>query len=208
MIDASIPFRAGTAGAFSLADLAQQSQQLRHGEQAMQQRERALDQQDQQFQLQMQEHTARLSAAEREAATKGLEDIAAAVQWAQTPEQWAQVQQHYAQIDPQLATIPFEQREQVLIQTGHMADYLKATAEKFQAIEPGGSLFGISPTGDVREVVRANPGTAAPMAPVGGGVQEGATATNRQTGEKIIYRGGQWVPAGGGGGNAPGNFPQ
>jgi hypothetical protein len=63
MIDSSLPYRAGTAGAFSLADLAQQTQQLRHGEQAMQQRERALNQQDQQFQDQ--QHTQQL-AQERE----------------------------------------------------------------------------------------------------------------------------------------------
>lgn len=37
-------------------------------------------------------------------------------------------------------------------------------------------------------------------------VQEGATATNPQTGEKIIFRNGQWQAAGGGGGNATGGF--
>jgi hypothetical protein len=202
MIDASIPFRAGSAGQFSLADLAQQSQQLRHGEQAMQQRERALNQQDQQFQLEMQQHTARLSAAEREAAAKGLEDMAAAVQWADTPEKWSVVQQHLAQGHPELAGVQFGEREQVLIQTGQMANYLKANQEKFQAIEPGGSLFGISPTGDVREVVRANPGTAAPMAPVGGG-------ETRKTvgGKSYVNRNGQWfeeTAASNGSGGFPG----
>jgi hypothetical protein len=45
MIDSSLPYRAGTAGAFSLADLAQQTQQMRHGEQAMQQRQAVIDEQ-------------------------------------------------------------------------------------------------------------------------------------------------------------------
>lgn len=47
-----------------------------------------------------------------------------------------------------------------------------------------------------------------PWASPQGGVQEGRTATNPQTGEKLMFRGGQWVPAGGGGGNAPGGFPR
>lgn len=38
------------------------------------------------------------------------------------------------------------------------------------------------------------------------GAQEGATATNPQTGEKLMFRGGQWVPAGGGTGNGAGGF--
>lgn len=201
MIDASIPFRAGTTGILNLAELAQQSQQLRHGEQAMQQRDRALDQQDRSFDLQMQEHAARLDAAQREAAAKGLEDIAAAVQWAQTPEQWARVQQHYGQIDPRLASVPFEQREQVLITTGRMAEYLKNTQEKFQAIEPGGSLFGISPTGDVREVVRANPGTASPMAPVAEGEDRKSVG-----GRNFVKRNGQWFEETGAS-NSAGSFP-
>jgi hypothetical protein len=187
MIDSSIPLRAGMAGQFSLADLAQQSQQLRHGEQAMQQRERSLDQQDQQFQLQMQEHTARLSREEREAAQAGLKDMGGAVRWATTPQQWAVVQQHLAQHSPELAAVPFEQREQVLVQLGQMSDYLDATKEKFVAVDGGGSLAGISDNGTVREVIRANPGTAAPFAPVGGG-------ETRKTvgGKSYVNRNGQW----------------
>lgn len=37
-------------------------------------------------------------------------------------------------------------------------------------------------------------------------IREGATATNPQTGEKIQFRNGQWVPVGGGSGNATGGF--
>jgi hypothetical protein len=43
-------------------------------------------------------------------------------------------------------------------------------------------------------------------AQAGGGVEEGQTATNPQTGEKLMFRGGQWVPAGGGTGNGVGGF--
>jgi len=37
------------------------------------------------------------------------------------------------------------------------------------------------------------PGGGAPS-PASGGTREGATATNPQTGERVIYRGGQWQP--------------
>lgn len=37
--------------------------------------------------------------------------------------------------------------------------------------------------------------------------QEGATATNPKTGQKLMLKGGKWVPAGGGSGNATGGFP-
>lgn len=39
-----------------------------------------------------------------------------------------------------------------------------------------------------------------------GGVQEGATATNSQTGEKIVFRNGAWQPMGGSVGNGTGGF--
>jgi hypothetical protein len=37
-------------------------------------------------------------------------------------------------------------------------------------------------------------------------IQEGATATNPETNEKIIFRNGQWQPVGGGGGNVTSGF--
>lgn len=43
--------------------------------------------------------------------------------------------------------------------------------------------------------------------PEGGDLQDGATATNPQTGEKIQYRNGAWIPMGGASGNAGGGFP-
>ena len=206
-LDTRLPLLAAQGASVNLADIYAQSQQIRHGEQQMQQRERALDQQDQSFELQMQRHIAELGRDQREAAREGVKDLAAAVQWAKTPEQWAIVQQHYAQFDPELAQTPFEAREQALVALGQMGQYLENTAPEIRSIEAGGSLAAVDPrTGQPTFTVLPNPGGMQPGAPAGSAVQEGATATNPQTGEKIMFRGGQWVPMGGGGGNAPGNF--
>ena len=48
------------------------------------------------------------------------------------------------------------------------------------------------------------PNAMTPQAPTA--VQEGATATNSQTGEKIVFRNGAWQPAGGSVGNGTGGF--
>ena len=40
-----------------------------------------------------------------------------------------------------------------------------------------------------------------------GGTQDGATATNPKTGEKVVFRNGQWQPMGGGGSNVTNGFP-
>lgn len=75
--------------------------------------------------------------------------------------------------------------------------------------QPGGGVARYDPvTGRTEMVIVPNTGGyAAGAAAGGGGIQEGATATNPQTGEKIQFRGGQWVPMGGGsGGNVGGGF--
>jgi hypothetical protein len=198
-LDPSIPLRAAQAAQVNLADLFQQQQQRQMQQQAMQQRDREMSLRQRQFDLDERRHLDALDENQREAAREGLKDIAAAVQWADTPEKWAQVQQHYAQFDPQLGTVPFQSREQVLISTGQMAEYLENTAPKIQAIEPGGSLFSISPDGrNINELVRANPGTAAPLAPVD---------EDRKTvgGRNFVKRGGQWFEETGGS-NAAGTF--
>lgn len=200
MIDASIPYRAGLAGMVDMNAIYQQADQRKAQEQAMQMRQQEMD-------WQKQLHADAQDKAKREAIEKGLEDMAAAVQWADTPEKWAQVTQHYGKYDPTLAQVPFEQRESALIQLNQMGDYLKNTKPDIRAIEPGGSLFSVAPDGGVKELVRANPGSAAPASPVGAGPQEGATATNPQTGEKIEFRNGAWQPMGGTAGNGGGNFP-
>ena len=198
MIDARLPLLAAQGAQVDLAGLYQQAQQRKMQAQQMEMQREELD-----FRKQMQQ--ANLDEKQREAAKAGIADMHAAVQWADTPEKWAQVQQHYAQYDPQLAQVPFEARESALVRLGQMGKYMEATKPDIRAIEPGGSLFSVGPQG-VKELVRANPGQAAPASPVGA-VQEGATATNPQTGEKIIYRNGQWQPMGGTAGNGGGNFP-
>lgn len=80
----------------------------------------------------------------------------------------------------QIKTIPYSAG-------GAVAGYNTATGESFDIIKPE---------------YRSGEGSAS------GGVQEGATATNPQTGEKIQYRGGKWVPmTGGTASNGGGNFP-
>lgn len=51
------------------------------------------------------------------------------------------------------------------------------------------------------QFIRPNAITPAPSA-----VQEGATATNPQTGEKVIFRNGAWQPVGGGGSDVTSGF--
>lgn len=82
-----------------------------------------------------------------------------------------------------------------------------AEATKTIPYTQGGGVAGYnSMTGQTQNIITPNPGDMQTGAPVGGGVQEGATATNKQTGEKLMFRGGQWVPAGGAGGNVSGGF--
>lgn len=147
----------------------------------------------------------KMDEQQRKAAEAGIKDIAAAVQWADSPEKWQVVQRHYGQFDPQLAAVPFENREQALIQLGQMGAYLEQTKPEIKAIEAGGSLAAVDPrTGRATPLILPNDGSQPAYG--ASGVQEGATATNPQTGEKIMFRGGQWVPVGGGGGNVTGNF--
>lgn len=187
-------------GTFNLADIAAQAQASRLREQQMQMQQRQMDFNERKF-------FADLDKEKREQVEAAVKDLSAAVQWADTPEKWAQVQQHYGQYDPQLASVTFDQRETSLVRLGQMGEYLNATAPKIMSIEAGGSLAAVDPrTGKPSFTVLPNPGDAAPGSPAQGGVQEGATATNLQTGQKLIFRGGQWQPMGGGAGNSVGGF--
>ena len=178
-------------GTFSLADIAQQAEasQLRRQQMEMQQRRQDLDER---------KFFADLQGEQREQVEAAVKDLAAAVQWAQTPEQWAIVQQHYGQYDPQLAQVPFEHRQEALVRLGQMGEYLKQTKPEIRAIEPGGGLYSVNPQGNVTELVRQNPGTAEPFTPVQGG-EERKTVNGRS----FVRRNGQWFEeTGGGAGNS------
>ena len=70
---------------------------------------------------------------------------------------------------------------------------------------PGVGLFPVTPGSPFPDFGN---GGARPEAQIGTpAITDGATATNPETGEKIIYRNGQWEPAGGASGNAGGGFP-
>lgn len=163
-IDASIPLQTRS---LNLAQMYAQAQGMKQNEQMMEMRQQEMD-------LREREMLDRMDARQREAAKEGVKDLHAAVRWADTPEKWAQVQAHYGQYDPQLAQVPFDQRETALIKLGQMGQYLEDTAPDIRTVEPGGSVVGIAPGGKVTEYVRANPGNAAPYSPVSGNIPQGA----------------------------------
>lgn len=148
---------------------------------------------------------------QRRATEAGVKDLAAAVQWADSPEKWAVVQRHVAQSNPQAAAVPFERRQEVLVSLGQMGEYLKNTKPEIRATEAGGGLYSVDPRGaGVQTLVAPNDGSQPMGAPVqqSGAIREGATATNPQTGQKIMFQNGQWVPVAGGQTARPsGTFP-
>lgn len=90
-------------------------------------------------------------------------------------------------------------------------------AGKNVALVPGGGVATVAPVMDGTGQITGTKATTV-VEPYGGGgdissdgaasgVQEGATATNPSTGERIQFKGGQWVPMGGGSSNATGGFP-
>ncbi len=247
-IDASLPYRAGTAANFSLGDILRQGEESDMRQQQLQLQQQQAARQEQQYQRQQTANSSladliknrgpdgsidtkspqfatyadsdasgayemlgKLNKEQREHVESGLKDMHAAVQWAQTPQDWERVKQHYAQFAPEIASIPFEQREQALIKIGQLGEFLKANKHEFHSVTEGGSAYDFNPaTGASSLVIGQNPGNQQQGAPMQqGGVTEGATATNPQTGQKIMFRGGQWIPvAGGQTPQASGNFRQ
>lgn len=196
-LDPRIPILAAQGAQVNLADLYRQKQEADMRGQQMQMQREGMDMRREEMDWQRQLEEIERDERRAEAMKAGLKDMAAAVQWADSPQKWAIVQQHYGKYDPQLAAVPFENREQALIQLGQMGEYLEKTAPKVMSIEAGGSLAAVDPrTGKPTFTVLPNPGGMQPGAPASG-VQEGATATNPQTGEKIQFRNGQWQPMGG-----------
>lgn len=94
--------------------------------------------------------------------------------------------------------------------TARVTGLHKADQVKTIPFVPGGGVAGYNAaTGETHTIVAPNTGGYAAGSSVqGGDLRDGATATNPQTGEKIIFRNGQWQPAsqGGAGGNVSSNF--
>lgn len=211
--DTRLPMMAAQGAQVNLADIYRQQDERKAHEQQVQMQGRQMDMQEQRFDLEMQQHLASMDENKRKAAEKGLEDMAAAVQWADTPQKWQVVQQHLAQSGhPELASTPFEARENSLITLGKMGDYLKATAPKIQSIEAGGSLATVDPrTGEPTFTVVPNPGGMATGAPAAGGnlarPQSKAELDALAPGTEYEAPDGSRRRKGGGAVTGPGGFP-
>lgn len=80
--------------------------------------------------------------------------------------------------------------------------YLRNIGDRFITTTLPNDQFYAGPQSGLPAALGAQ--VSAPQA----GPQEGATATNPKTGQKVQFRGGQWVPMGGAGSSAPRPFPQ
>jgi hypothetical protein len=205
-VDTRLPLLAAQGGQVNLAELYQQKLDNDQRRQQMQFNERNQQLQERQLDLRERQMIDQLDAEKRKAAKAGAEDLYAAVTWADTPDKWAQVQRHISQFDPQLATIPFEQRELAVIKLGQMKDYLDLNEPKTMSVEAGGSIASVDPrSGQVRPLVVANPGNRQ--------FGESASVESKTIGGQQFWRGtdGNWYDnpeeAGGSTGNGGGTFP-
>lgn len=134
----------------------------------------------------------KLEERDRTRHAEQVKDASAAVRWADTPEKWAQVQQHYGHLDPQIASIPFEAREQLALELGQIGAYMESAPKlDIRATEPGGGLYGVNPhTGQTQILVQPNPGDA----PMGQPAGESRKTVNGKT---YVKRGDQWFEEGG-----------
>jgi hypothetical protein len=232
-LDPSIPFRAGQAATVNLAELYAQAQQMKLQQRGMDMREQEFSAAQEQREREAQEGQL---ARQREQAgmvarlTRGVTDeatyqqrIAAARQYgldtSEAPPQfdpeWVQTQNILAETffreGPDKLTTTAQELVEAGLEPGTpqfqraMAQRIAMQDSKVVNTTAGGMSGMLGPNG-YQPFILPNSGEAPAGAPVSGGVQEGATATNPQTGEKVIFKGGQWVPLGGGGGNATGGF--
>lgn len=207
-LDTRLPLIAAQAGQVDLAGLYRQKQESDQRAQLMQMRQEQMNWEREKYEL---DRAIAQDAAKAKAIKEGLKDMAGAVQWADTPQKWAQVQQHYGQYDPQLASIPFEQRESALVKLGQMSEYLEATAPKIMEVRAGSSVAAVSPDGNnVREIVRANPGNASfgdPAIPSAAIEHLKQNPDLRGAFDQKYGQGASAKILGGSGGNAGGGFP-
>lgn len=109
------------------------------------------------------------------------------------------VQLGYQGLAPQVGKYSPQGLQAAIDNAGLVDKYISLAEPKYMAIPAGGTLVDTHNPQAVGQF-----GASSAQA---GGVQEGATATNPQTGQKIQFKGGQWVPMQGGPQVAPaGNF--
>ncbi len=154
----------------------------------------------------------------REEQKRHVEDFASAARWADTPEKWEQAKQHYRQQGMDVPDLPFQNREQVVMELGQMKQYLdSAPKPSIHATQPGGGLYSIDPqTGEARTLIMPNPGDQQMGAPVQQQPQGGMNPAQLQAQAQEAIRNGadpQAVNArlqqmlGGAGAQAPRTFP-
>jgi hypothetical protein len=161
---------------------------------------------------------AKLDARQREHIKRGVDYVGQAAlaisklppdQRAAAWDEYAQrgVEQGFTELADEVGGYSEEALQSALAEAGLVRQAIEMAEPQEFNVGPGEGRYQRDPiTGGISTVIAPNPGDAAPFSPVGGVVAEGATATNPQTGEKIIFRGGQWVPTGGGASNGAGNF--
>lgn len=75
----------------------------------------------------------KLDDRQRAQAKAELDDLSAAVRWADTPEKWGQVQQHFGQKGVDLSPYGYEDRERGLLALGQLGSYLESLPKPEQA---------------------------------------------------------------------------
>ncbi len=229
MIDARIPLGIQQ---FSLADIAAQAEQLKASRQQREYRQFEMDSKKQE--VEQRKTLASLlpaavqgdKAALQQVANVGtpeamkwymdldergkaaekakIADMVQATRWADSPDKWEIVKQSYRQQGVQFPDLPFEQREQVMMELGQIGSYMDSAPKmELKTTEPGGGLYGVDPrTGATKVLVTPN----------SGGAEFGQPAAGAKTINGVTYYplpGGKWTTdaPGGGTGNGASTFP-
>lgn len=108
----------------------------------------------------------KLDDRQREQAQHEIDDLSAAVRWADNPEKWEYVKQHFGQKGVDLSPYGFEDRERGLLALGQLGSYLKDLPKpEYRSVEAGGSLIDVS-GGQPKVVIAPNDGTQQLGSPV------------------------------------------
>jgi len=126
---------------------------------------------------------AALTKEQAETAKQNVETVGQLALMADTPQKWDAV---IDQLGPQFAQYKgqFGQREAIIARAGQVKEFLQQQEPKYMAVPMDSELVNVK---DPEALKAFASGRDAPQ------VAEGQTATNPQTGEKIVFQGGQWV---------------